>query len=152
MTSNQEKNNKYIKQKEENGKIVINNTKNHMNLKGKNSPSKTKEQMEKLITEQSQNFKSPVPKKKNFDGDDYNYKSQNGNIEICKTCGKSKKPIGELINEKSKKSIIRELISEEKEDNNFIIRYAKKIEIQNEPHFESFSTSGTHFCPIHGYV
>ena len=51
MTSNQEKNNKYIKQKEENGKIVINNTKNHMNLKGKNSPSKTKEQMEKLITE-----------------------------------------------------------------------------------------------------
>ena len=57
----------------------------------------TKEQMEKLITEQSQNFKSPVPKKKNIDGDDYNYKSQNGNIEICKTCGKSKKPIGEFL-------------------------------------------------------
>ena len=123
-----------------------------MNFKDTYSPSKIKEQKEKEIKGQNQKFESRVPKKENFEGEDCNYKSQNGNLEICKTCGKPKKPIGELTNEKSRKNIIRELISEEKADNNFIIRYANEIEIQNEPHFESFSTPGTHFCPIHGYV
>ena len=141
------------KENKENGSNLINDNKNqNKNTLNQNySPMKSKDKIEEKNKIQNEGFKSPYQKINAEKINEYKDISPELNIEICKTCGKPKKPKGGMSAEKSRKIIIRELIGE-KSNNDYVIRYGMENETQNEPFFETFSAPGTHFCPIHGYV
>ena len=153
-SSNNEKGKFLIKENKKIGSNLTNTNTNKnqkLNITQKNTYIKSKEIIEENNKIQNDGFKIPL-KNRNIEKDnEYNFNSPEENIEICKTCGKPKKPKGDMSTEKSQKIIVRELIGE-KSNNNYVIRYGMENETQNEPYFQTFNAPGTHFCPIHGYV
>ena len=122
-----------------------------LNTNKKPSYEKFEEKIDEKNKINNNGFKSPLQNRNEGKNNEYNFKSPEANIEICKTCGKPKKPKGGIDTEKSQKIIVRELIGE-KSINNYVIRYGMENETQNEPFFQISSAQGSHFCPIHGYV
>ena len=122
-----------------------------LTINQKYSSIKSKEKIEEKNKIQNNEFKSPLQNRNVEKNERYNFKSSDANTDICKICGKPKKPKGGISTEISQKIIVRELIGE-KSNNNYVIRYGMENETQNEPFFQTFSAKGTHFCPIHGYV
>jgi len=122
-----------------------------LNTNQKTSYEKFEEKIEEKNKINNNGFKSPQQNRNFEKNNENNFKSPEANIEICKTCGKPKKPKGGIDTEKSHKIIVRELIGE-KSNNNYVIRYGMENETQNEPFFQISSAQGSHFCPIHGYV
>ena len=115
----------------------------------------------------------------------YKFQSQTENLNICNTCGKPKKPIGMQggsLTRSSRNSVTRQIIGEQNEKGEYIIRYAdeqnmndfgyefgnqnnvyerRDIRTENpiirgapQPRFdEGFNANpNAHFCPIHGYI
>lgn len=130
----------------------VENSKNKNMIKDDYPNESPEKQIEKEIDQQNEIFNSPHQNKINEGEDDYRYQSQTESLEICKKCGKPKRPKGIYSGEKLGKSVKREIIAEEKSENNYIIRYGTENEYQKEPYFETFRAPGTHFCPVHGYV
>ena len=137
-------------------KIIIQNNienSNNKNITKENYSNKSpKKQIEKLNVQQKERFKSTQQKKINEGEDEYRHQSQIENLEICKICGKPKRTKGIFKGVKSTKSIKREIIAEEKSDDNYVIRYNTENETNSEPYFNTYRAPGTNFCPIHGYV
>ena len=115
----------------------------------------------------------------------YKFQSQTERLIICKKCGKPKRPKGMqggCNTEPSKKSVIRQIIGEQNEKGEYIIRYADEQNMNNfgnkfgnqenanerrdirtenrkirgapQPRFdEGFNANpNSQFCPIHGYI
>ena len=141
------------KEKYDNSSNLINSSKNqNKNILNQNySPLKSKDKIEEKNKIQNEGFQSPYQNINAEKINECNDELPEVNIEICKICGKPKRPKGGMSAEKSKKIIIRELIGE-KSNNDYVIRYGMENETQNEPFFETIRAPGTHFCPIHGYV
>ena len=141
------------KEKYDNSSNLINSSKNqNKNILNQNySPLKSKDKIEEKNKTQNEGFQSPYQNINAEKINECNDELPEVNIEICKICGKPKRPKGGMSSEKSRKIIIRELIGE-KSNNDYVIRYGMENETQNEPFFETFRAPGTHFCPIHGYV
>ena len=115
----------------------------------------------------------------------YKFQSQTEKLIICKKCGKPKRPKGMqggCNTQPSKKSVTRQIIGEQNEKGEYIIRYAdeqnmnnfgnkfgnqeksnerrdirtenRKIREAAQPRFdEGFNANpNSQFCPIHGYI
>lgn len=134
-----------MKKEKEKGQVNYNNQK----ILNEASSSKiSQKQIDKRFNQVIQSLNSPQQKNE--------VKEETSPLtritEICKTCGKPKRLKDSYNSEKSKTITKKEIIAEEQENGNYIIRYGRENETQIEPHFETYRAPGTHFCPIHGYV
>ena len=89
----------------------------------------------------------------------YKYKSQTANLRFCNNCGKPKRPMEHqrtISLEENRKSITREIIGEQRQQGDYVIRYSNEYNLNqqsNQDRFgQGFSESKRHFCPIHGYI
>ena len=97
----------------------------------------------------------------------YKYKSQTANLRFCKNCGKPKRPMEHqrtISLEENRKSITREIIGEQRQQGDYVIRYSNEYNLNQsnngiigqqssqERLAQGFSESKKHFCPIHGYI
>ena len=102
------------------------------------------------------------------DINNYKYQSQTEKLEICKRCGKPKRPNGSRTissHGSGRKSISRKIIGEQSSNGEYIIRYGEEENVSyiepsedfeirkfQEPRIDNGFSIGTHYCPIHGYV
>ena len=150
---------------------------NRPNLKNMNSarPSYNPRQ-NNLLLNSNDSSRSPI---------NYKFQSQTEKLIFCKKCGKPKKPKemqGGYNTQPSRKSVIRQIIGEQNEKGEYIIRYADEQNMNNfgyefgsqdnanerrdirtenrkirgapQPRFdEGFNANpNAQFCPIHGYI